>query len=165
MSQARPFSKLKKQIESLFVPELKLKVNCISYPMKIQHGNTSVPRFYIQLGKEKQVIWDFPKNFPVDGEYPYWANQIGISKLIREYIDAPIIGLLNKKFEREQVSMIMQYLYSNHQDEVHFDLKLTDLFKAGDRRIGREKLLKWSRKKEVNPKVKLILENRFTKSI
>lgn len=163
MTQTKPFSKLKKNIESFFVPELLLKVNCISYPIRSQYGSSSIPRFYIQLGKEKEVIWDFAKDFPLDGEYPYWANQFGISNLIREYIDAPLANLVNKKFEKNKVGMITQYLYSNHQDEIHFDLGLTDLFKAGDRRLGKEKLLKWAETKGVNPKAKLILEKRFSK--
>ena len=158
MTQTKPFTKLSKEIEKLFVPELKMSMKCLSYPMKSQRGSTSVPRFFIKLDKE--IIWDFPKDFPVDGEYPYWANQIGISKLIREYIDAPINGLLNKKFEIEHVSVIKQYLYSNHQDNYDFNLNLTDLFKVADRRIGKKKLLDWAGTIS-NPKVNLILEKRF----
>lgn len=52
MTQIRPFSKLKKQIENLFVPELKLEVFCISYPVRSQRGSSSIPRFYIRLDKK-----------------------------------------------------------------------------------------------------------------
>ena len=38
--------------------------------------------------------------------------------------------------------------------------KLTEIFKAADRRIGKEKLLIWAKKVE-NPKVDKILEIRF----
>lgn len=158
MTQTRPFTKLSKEIEKLFVPELNMKVCCLSYPMKSERGSTSIPRFFIKMDKE--IIWDFPKEFPVDGEYPYWASQIGISNLIREYIDSPIPILLSKKFETEQVSVIKQYLYSNCQDNYDFNLNLTDLFKSADRRIGKKKLLDWA-KIVSNPKVDLILKKRF----
>lgn len=161
MPQSIPFTKLSKPLESLFVPELKMRMRCLSYPMKSERGSTSVPRFFMQLGKE--IIWDFPKDFPLDGEYPYWASQIGISDLIRDYIDAPLSGLLKTNFEREQVRVIRQYIGHSHQDNYDFPLGLTDLFKAADRRLGKKKLLDWG-KAGVNPKVKMILEKRFNPS-
>src|ERR1035437_8421859 len=132
MTQSRPFSKLKKQIESLFVHELKMKINCISYPIKSQYGSSSIPRFYVQLGKE--TIWDFPKDFPIkDIHYHYWKDDTGISNLIREYIDTPVLELLNKIFTGEQIIIESQ--------DCNFYLGLTEIFIAADRRIGREKLL------------------------
>ena len=161
MSQTRPFSKLKKQIENLFVPELKMKVNCFSYPIRSQYGSSSIPRFYVQLGKE--TIWDFPKDFPIKHiNYHHWKDSTGVSVLIREYMDTPLLELPGKIFPFEHVKEIHQYLWYNHQDNYDFKLGLTDLFKAADRRIGKEKLLKWASKIE-NPKVKLILETRFTR--
>ena len=160
MKPRRPFSKLKKQIESLFVPELKIKVCCISYPIRSQHGSSSIPRFYVQVGKE--TIWDFPKDFPIkNANYHCWKDQTTISELIREYIDTPISELLNKKFTLEHIRRIDQYLWENYQDDYDFKLGLTDLFKASDRRLGKEKLLKWSSKIKYH-KVYFILEKRFS---
>lgn len=151
MTPAKPFSKLKKQIESLFIPELKMQVNCISYPIRSQYGSSSIPRFYVQLGKE--IIWDFPKDFPIkDIHYHYWKEDTGISNLIREYIDTPVLELLDKTFENEQIIIEPQ--------RCNFYLGLIDMFIAADRRIGKEKLMKWSSEIE-NPKVKLILAKRF----
>lgn len=164
MSQSIPFTKLSKEIEKLFVTELNLKVNCISYPIRSQYGSSSIPRFYIQLGKDKEIIWDFPKDFPIkNANYHCWKDQTVISQLIREYIDTPVLELPKKKFEIERIMRIDQYLWENHQDEYDFKLGLTDLFKAADRRLGKEKLLQWSETKGINPKVKLILEKRFKK--
>lgn len=151
MTPAKPFSKLKKQIESLFIPELKMRVNCISYPIRSQYGSSSIPRFYVQLGKE--IIWDFPKDFPIkDIHYHYWKEDTGISNLIREYIDTPILALFNKKFKGERIIIESQ--------KCNFYLGLIDMFIAADRRIGKDKLMQWSSEIE-NPKVKLILAKRF----
>ncbi len=161
MTQSRPFSKLKKQIENLFVPELKMKVNCFAYPMRSQYGSTSIPRYYIQLAKN--IIWDFPKDFPIkETKFYYWKDYAGISDLIREYIDTPVLELPKKSFKEETVRMIHQYVGLREQDEYDFYLGLTDIFKVADRRLGKEKLLKWCSEKK-NPKIQLILNKRFTK--
>lgn len=159
MSHSRPFSKLKKQIENLFVPELKMKVWCISYPVRSQYGSSSIPRFYIQL--EKEIIWDFPKDFPIkEANYHCWKDQTELSQLIREYIDTPVLELPKKKFALEHIKRTDQYLWENRQDSYDFKLGLTDFFKAADRRLGKEKLLKWSEKIS-NPNVHLIIAKRF----
>lgn len=149
MPQTRPFSKLKKQIESLFVPELKMKVNCISYPVRSQYGSSSIPRFYIQLGKE--LIWDFPKGFPIkEIHYHNWKEDTGISDLIREYIDTPLSELLSKKFEGNNIILESQ--------NCKFNIGLTDIFIVADRRIGKEKLLAFQTQSQT---AKMVLEHRF----
>lgn len=160
MTQIRPFSKLKKQIENLFVPELKMELCCISYPVRSQYGGSSIPRFYIRL--DKKYIWDFPKDFPIkEISYHYWKDNTIISELIREYIDTPIKELPEKEFELEQNCGVHKYSAESVEDELPaFNLHLTDLLKAADRRIGKEKLLKWSKEKS-NENVRLILEKRF----
>jgi len=61
MEKKRPFSKLKKQIDALFVPELKMHFCCTAYPIRGQwKSNNSIPRYYLKLGKE--IIWDYPKD-------------------------------------------------------------------------------------------------------
>ena len=159
MSKGRPFTKLKKQIENLFDSQLKMQLKCFAYPVRSQYGSTSIPRFYVQLGKE--IIWDFPKDSPLKKiSHHYWVGLTGISPLIREYIDAPITNLLNRKFKSEHFGLIMQYVGMPKQDLFEYDQKLTDLFKAADRRIGKEKLLKWATPKE-DPRINYILLKRF----
>jgi hypothetical protein len=117
------FSKLKKQIENLFEPDLNMEFCCNSYPMRSRTGyaHNSIPRFYIKLGKE--IIWDYPKNKSAKKEeYGYWASNNGISALVRNYIDTPVEELLNKDFKSD----------------------LTDLFKAADRRLGKGNLVRWA---------------------
>jgi len=119
----KPFSKLKNQIENLFEPSLKIEFCCNSYPMKTKTGyaHNSIPRFYVKLNKE--IIWDYPKDFKNEPYTEYAEN--GISALVREYIDTPVSDLLSKKFNDEY--------------------GLTDIFKAADRRLGKESLLWWGR--------------------
>lgn len=160
MSKQRPFSKLKKSIERLFDDKLKMEFCCNSYPIRGQRGHrNSVPRYYVKLGKE--IIWDFPKDFDMK-ELPfyYWADNNHINDLVRDYIDAPLEELLTKKFKYDKNGFIMQHLYSNEQDRFEIDYKLTEIFKAADRRLGKEKLLKWAKKIE-NSKVDKILGIRF----
>ena len=160
MNKQRPFSKLKKTIESLFDDKLKMEFCCNSYPIRGQWGHkNSIPRYYVKLGKE--IIWDFPKDFDME-ELPfyYWAYNNHINELVHDYIDAPIDKLLTKKFKYDKNTFIMQYLDLNQQDKLEIDYKLTEIFKAADRRIGKEKLLIWA-KKLANPKVDKILEIRF----
>ena len=142
-SKLRPFSKLKNQIENLFAPELKMKFCCSAYPMRSKTGYASnfIPRFYLKMDKE--IIWDFPKDFAVkDIGYGMWANNNGISDLVREYIDTPLKELLYKDFESEK----KEYWAYTKQGEVElsFPYNLTDLFKAADRRIGKATLVHWS---------------------
>jgi hypothetical protein len=152
---SKPFTKLEKIIEQLFYPNLKLKIKCFSYTA----GKNAIPRFYLQLDKE--IIWDFPKDFEIK-EIPFysWADDNHISELIREYIDTPLDELLNKEFKLEKVSFINHGNYDGNAKEYNIDYKLTELFKAADRRLGKEKLLSWH-KKINNSKVDLILLKRF----
>src|ERR1035437_429641 len=96
----KSFSKFKKQIDNLFVSELKMEFCCYSYPMRSQRGSTSIPRFCVKIGKE--IIWDCPKDFKIKGEDIYmWSNYNGICDLVREYIDTPVDKLLSMKFKND----------------------------------------------------------------
>jgi hypothetical protein len=158
MSKSIPFSKLKKQIESFFLPELKMKMNCISYPVRSQYGSSSIFRFYVQL--EKEVIFDFPKDFPIKNvDYHLWEYHVDISSLIRDYIDTPVLELPIKTFSEEHIEIGSQYNFGEKNNSCDFKLGLTDIFKSADRRLGKEKLTKWS-KKINNPAVNKIMERR-----
>ena len=108
----------------------------------------------MKLGKE--IIWDFPKDFPLkDISFHLWNDKaIDISDLIRTYIDTPLDELLSKSFEAEE--------FHFNEENLHFNLGLTNLFIAADRRIGKDKL----QKKFVdftNTGIEKVLEKRFNK--
>ncbi len=150
----RPFSKLKKQIESLFDSNLRMTFNCISFA--VGHHN-AIPRFYVRLGKG--TSWDFPKDFVVkELDFHWWSNNLTINDLVREYIDMPIDKLLSVVFENETAKI------TNYDDYsvVEFNMNLTPLFIAADRRIGKEKLMDWAAGIN-NQKVNMILDLRFGK--
>jgi len=157
----KPFSKLKKPLEALFVPELKIQFNCNSFPIRGQWGHhNSVPRYYLVLGKE--IIWDFPANFEIkELHFGWWASFNNISALIREYIDTPIDELLTKEFENETLKIDTNYLPPFNEPIYKINYHLTELFIAADRRIGKEKLKAFAASKN-NPVVDKILNKRFT---
>lgn len=141
----KPFSKLKREIEKLFVPELQMEFCCSSFPIRGQRpSNNAIPRFYVR--QNKKVIWDFPKDFEFkEMHYAYWARGNKISELARDYIDTPIGSLLEKKFANDfynfsvfNYEMLTQV--SKHSGKYH----LTELFIAADRRLGKDKLLLWA---------------------
>jgi hypothetical protein len=161
MGSPRPFSKLKKTIEGLFDKKLKMQFCCIAYPMRAQYANNHTPRFYVKLGKE--IIWDFPKDFSTEQvsleSFMYRSNN-EICELVRDYIDTPVDKLIRKKFKRDTLECIMQNLWEPTQETITVNYKLTEIFIAADRRLGKEALLKWAAKKQ-NPIVDAILAKRY----
>ena len=161
----RRFSKLKKQIDGLFDPVLKMEFCCSAYPMRPKNGyaNRSLPRFYVKLDKE--IIWDFPKDFDVENWKVFSWIRYDISALVREYIDTPVDELLEKNFSSEQNRPVNVMLRDaegkfsrqtfEKQDTVVI-ISLTDLFKAADRRISKKKIMEWSPKAENNTAYKII---------
>ena len=120
----RPWSKLQREIYKLLSPELKLQIHCTAYRMASQSGSADLPRYWITLDKE--VIWDYPKDFlpqpgPARTPYPYETDISAISALLREYIDTPKNVLPEKHFTDDAWG-------------------ITDILKAADRRLGKEKL-------------------------
>jgi len=128
------FSKLKKQIENLFDPTIKMQFCCSAYPMrsKVGYAHNSIPRFYLKMNDK--ILWDYPKDFAIKDEaYGYWAGNNGISELIREYIDTPVSQLLGKEFtigKQDNDSLVAS--------------SLTDLLKVADRRISKDKIAEYS---------------------
>lgn len=90
--------------------------------MKSQRGSTDLPRYWITIGKE--IVFDYPKQFinaQENKNYPYETQISNISDCIREYIDCPISMLPEKEFKND--------LWG-----------LTDILKAVDKRLGKERL-------------------------
>src|SRR5574341_368752 len=113
------WSKLQKEIEQLFAEGWDLRIQCRAYRMASRRGSTDLPRYWVTLGKN--VIWEYPKDFGhLAKDYPYLTDIAAISDLVRDYIDTPAEQLLIKPFNDQW--------------------RLTEIFLAADRRIGRRKL-------------------------
>lgn len=161
MSKPRPFSKLKKAIGSLFDEKLNMEFCCIAYPIRGQWANNSVPRFYLKMGKE--IIWDFPKDFELtNSPFYYWADNNNIVELVRDYIDTPLDLLLSKEFKLETNEFYSDIPGTKKQEKITINYKLTELFKAADRRLGKEKIKNWALTIS-NPAVDRIIQARFDK--
>ncbi|MGI5830284.1 MAG: SF0329 family protein [Bradymonadia bacterium] len=150
--EARPFSKLQKELYKLISKDIRFQIHCVVYPMRTWRGSTDLPRYFATLDKE--IIWDYPANFMrKDGfiknykdeknkYYPQITDIMDISDLIREYIDTPKEELFSKCFENDKWG-------------------LTNILKAADRRIGARRLGKLKRKTH-NIAARKVLERRLS---
>lgn len=142
MPQQRPFSKLKKQVEALFVPGLDLRVDCFVHAHRTQYSEVRVPRYTLKLDGE--AVWHFPGDFPVKQETPHvWPAMVDISGLLRAYIDTPVDDLLTHRFEKEQVDLFYQG-FRKDGPRITYALDLTPVLISADRRLGRAKLAEWA---------------------
>lgn len=118
--KGKRWSKLRKQLDKIIDPNLKLDIRCITYrPKSDNRFNTDIATYTVSLNKE--IIWQYPEpNKPPQG-YPYVSSVSEISNLIREYIDTPTKELLCKKFPNDLWDF-------------------TDILKAADKRIGKRRL-------------------------
>ena len=136
------WSKLQKSLYSIISDRVNFQIHCSVYRMKSQRGNTDLPRYFITIDKE--IIFDYPKQFFNREEiknYPYETEISDISMCIREYIDCPVALLPEKKFDCD--------LWG-----------ITNILKAADKRIGKEKLQVYFSSSD-NPAVKKILAKRY----
>jgi chromosomal replication initiation ATPase DnaA len=122
----RRWSKLKKRIESFFVERLNLQIHANVYKTTTKHDTFLKPRQWFLLDGE--VIFDFPGQFMHDDSDPkrieyFEAEASTLGRLADEYFATPRSELLDKKFEEDRWGF-------------------TDILKAADRRLGRERLLK-----------------------
>lgn len=116
------WSKLQKSLYLIVSDKVDFQIHCSVYRMNSQRGSTDLPRYWITVGKD--IIFDYPKQFMNNEEsknYPYITQISDISDLIREYIDCPVNLLPKKEFEND--------LWG-----------LTDILKAVDKRLGKERL-------------------------
>ncbi|HMN06734.1 MAG TPA: hypothetical protein PKD45_13515 [Flavobacteriales bacterium] len=160
MSQTRHFSSLRKRIEALFVPGLKLRVDCFAFANRTQWSEMKVPRYTVKLDQE--IIWDFPRDLPIKDVSPYlWSSMIDISTLIRDYTDAPVAALTCSSFIAEQVRPYDHVGHTGALPTHLYTINLTPLFIAADRRIGKDKLKQWAEQWPAESAVHRILEARF----
>lgn len=114
------WSKLQHELRALFVPGLRLDIQCRVYRMASGLGQTDLPRYWISLAR--QTIWDYPKDFPESGkDYPYVTDISTISELLRLYIETPRSHLLHRVFADDRWG-------------------ITDIVKVADRRLGLRRL-------------------------
>jgi hypothetical protein len=144
----RPWSKLQKELYDLIDEKINFQIHCVAHRMK-RASNITPTRYWITLDKE--TLWDYPQDFVekytstvqcrdgsiqefnesrlvnTKGEkvygYPYGCDVTEISDTIRKYIDTPKDELFEKEFESDNWG-------------------LTDILKAADRRIGKQRLEK-----------------------
>ena len=125
---AKRWSKLKKQIEALFVEGVPLHIQCTAIRTTCKNEGSLAEVlgvFTVYLGKE--VIWNFPRQFvdfqtiyPDGGNhYSYGVHDLNV--ILRQYLDTSKDGLLTKDFTRDFFG-------------------ITNIFKAADRRLGLVKL-------------------------
>lgn len=154
---SKRWSKLQSEIYNLIDDNINLQIHCSVYRMDSQYGTTDLPRYWITL--DKDIIFDYPKDFleeklsdygrkkprsvnqTVKNVYPYITDVSVISNLMREYIDTPLSDLLVYDFKCD-------------------DWGLTDILKAADRRIGKQRLTEHFQSVE-NEAVKKVMAARF----
>ena len=137
------WSNLQKSLYSIVSNKVDFQIHCSVYRMDSQRGNTNLPRYWITIGKD--IVFDYPKQFVRDEQnngYPYQTQVSEISSCIREYVDCPVNLLPEKKFESD--------LWG-----------LTDILKAVDKRLGKEKLKNYF--VSSNSTINEILSKRFNK--
>ena len=155
----RRWSKLKKKLENLFEPTLNIEFNCSSYPVRSQWGGNSIPRFYMQIDKE--IIWDFPRDFELRNiQFSWWASFNKITDLVQEYIETPVDQLLTTNFKYETLIIEDKWFLHIYGERYEVNYRLTELFIAADRRIGKQKRIGFAALKS-NEAIDRILEKRF----
>jgi len=116
------WSKLQKSLYLIVSDTVDFQIHCSIYRMNSQRGGTDLPRYWITI--DKDIVFDYPKQFmsaDQNKNYPYETQISDISDCIREYIDCPVHLLPEKKFENDMWG-------------------LTDILKAVDKRLGKERL-------------------------
>ena len=123
------WSKLRKQVEGIFVEKLPLYIQCTEIRTTWNNDGSLVEVlgvFTVRL--EKEELWNFPKQFIdywttyPDGENQYSYGVNDINYILRDYLDTPKELLLEKEFDRDYFG-------------------ITNILKAADRRIGLKKVM------------------------
>lgn len=145
----KPWSKLKSRVEALWDPSLRMAIHCTGYANSAGSGGKSrLSRHWLVL--DRANIWDFPGPFIagqvqgplVPGADAHWPNGGSIvSNLLHQYAERPIASLF-EPFPEDGWG-------------------LTDLLRAADRRLGRERLLAWARSLDAESPAHRVLAARF----
>ena len=119
------WSKLQKSLHLIVSDKVDFQIHCSVYRMKSQRGSVNLARYWVTVGKA--IVFDYPKQFMSAEEnknYPYETQISDLSDCIRDYIDCPVNLLPEKKFDGDAWG-------------------LTDILKAVDKRLGKERLKKY----------------------
>jgi hypothetical protein len=135
------WSKLQARIYSMVASEIPFQIHYIAYPMRSQRGSTLIPRCYITIGKE--IIWDFPRDFPSACVDSYFAcgECVPIATILRQWTDTSDGDLLGFAPSADRWG-------------------LAEILLAVDRRMG-QKRLRLLCKRTKNEKVKAIIAMRL----
>lgn len=125
------WSKLQKQLYLIIDKDSGFQIHCSVLKTKsawvagldkhgISKARESIPRFWITVGKDKKIIWDYPKDYAEDIKYSYfhWDNYTWVAETIRYYLNTPKEKLLTDTYERDKYG-------------------LTDILRKYDRRISK----------------------------
>ena len=120
------WSKLKKKIENVFVPELDLQIHCNVYTTTTVHETFKAPRTWLQC--DKKILFDFP------GMFFLWKNpeERGSVRYMEE--DTPDLGILIDDYLATPKLELLEAEFLNDR------WRFTDFLKIADRRIGKERL-------------------------
>lgn len=136
----RRWSKLQKRIYNLVDPKVHFQIHCVLYKKKSPLGRDRLPRYFITIGKD--IVFDYPKEATLEEKYnSLWSSDVDkISDLIEEYVQRP-----------------KERLFDDFPDD---RWGITDILRACDRRIGREKL-KNLREDTESDRIKFIINRRM----
>ena len=119
-----PWSKLQSALYKVIAKETSFQIHCCAYDT----GECiPLPRYWITIGKD--IVWDFPKNAIRDiGDWNFYDETKGISRLIKAYVDCPKNELFSFPF--------------------YDRWKMLPFLQACDRRIGKRQLKKMLEREE-----------------
>ena len=114
------WSTLQSALYKVIETEIGFQIHCCAYNIG---ESVPVPRFWVSI--EKQIIWDFPKDFMEERKrnnehWYFYEEATKLSCLIREYMDCPANELLTHEFNDR--------------------FRLIPILHICDRRIGRRRL-------------------------
>lgn len=128
------WSKLQKQLYLIIDKDSKFQMHCSVYKTKsawtagqkngISKGREMIPRYWITVGTDKDVIWDFPNKFldepsqikncywntdevsnTINNTYFWGDNYTWVAETIRFYLDTPKDKLLTQKYHKDKYGL------------------------------------------------------------
>lgn len=143
------WSKLQKQLYLIIDKDSDFQIHCSVYKTKsawtagqingISKGREMIPRYWITVGKDKNIIWDFPNNYlynesqvntkyldltkcenNINNTYFWSENYTWVAETIRYYLNTPTNKLLVQKYYKDKYG-------------------LTEILRKYDRRISKQK--------------------------
>ena len=151
---SRRWSKLKSRVEALWVPALPMAIHANVFVQHTKHWDLDEPRHWIML--DKTIIWDFPGPFmkpepPRGRRIVYWEDAYGWGGGNGQ--SSIIATLLHQYLERDRARVFEPF------ENDHWEL--ADILRAADRRIGRERLIEWSKRLDQESPARIVVEQRL----